>query len=46
MAVAGPNYECLFADVGTNGRVADGGLWKTSTFLKLLERGILGVPDW
>ena len=24
MAVAGPNYECLYADVGTNGRVADG----------------------
>ena len=24
MAVAGPNYECLYADVGTNGRVSDG----------------------
>ena len=44
MAVAGPNYECLFADVGTNGRVADGGVWNKCTFLKSLERGTLGVP--
>eukprot|EP00794_Sanderia_malayensis_P006829 gene6829-7596_t len=27
LAVAGPNYECLYADVGTNGRVSDGGVW-------------------
>jgi hypothetical protein len=26
MAVAGPNYESIYADVGTNGRVADGGV--------------------
>ena len=45
MAVAGPNYECLFADVGTNGRVADGGVWNKCSFLKSLERGSLGVPD-
>ena len=27
MAVAGPDYECLYADLGTNGRVSDGGVW-------------------
>ena len=27
MAVAGPNYECIYADVGTNGRISDGGVW-------------------
>ena len=26
MAVSGPDYECLYADVGTNGRVSDGGV--------------------
>ena len=45
MAVAGPNYECLFADVGTNGRVADGGVWNKCSFLKSQEGGTLGVPD-
>ena len=27
LAVVGPNYEGLYADVGTNGRVSDGGIW-------------------
>ena len=27
LAVAGPNYECLYADVGANGRCTDGGIW-------------------
>ena len=30
LAVAGPDYECLFADIGTNGRVSDGGVWNKS----------------
>ena len=25
MAVAGPDYQCLHADVGNNGRISDGG---------------------
>ena len=45
MAVAGPYYECLFADVGKNGRVADGSQWNKFSFLKSLEGGTLGVPD-
>lgn len=45
MAVTGPNFECLFADVGTNGRVADGGVWNKCSFVKSLESGTLGVPD-
>ena len=27
MAIAGTSYECLYADVGTNGRVNDDGVW-------------------
>ena len=31
MAIAGPEYKCLYADVGSNGRVNDSGIWsKTS----------------
>ena len=32
MAVIGPNYEVLWADIGTNGRAADGTIWHTSDF--------------
>ena len=44
MAVAGPNYKCLYADAGTNGRVSDGGIWNKALLLKTLERSI-GVPE-
>lgn len=27
MAVAPPDYKCLYADVGTNGRISDKGDW-------------------
>ena len=37
LAVAGPNYECLYADVGANGRCSDGGIWGTSSIAKLLD---------
>ena len=37
MAIAGPNYECLHADAGTNGRVNNGGVWYKCGFSKALE---------
>eukprot|EP00112_Aurelia_sp_Birch-Aquarium-sp1_P012113 Seg2545.3 transcript_id=Seg2545.3/GoldUCD/mRNA.D3Y31 product="hypothetical protein" protein_id=Seg2545.3/GoldUCD/D3Y31 len=37
LAVAGPNYECLYADVGTNGRVSDGGVWGKCSLAQKLE---------
>ena len=45
MAVAVPNYECLYADVGTNGRVSDGGIWNKTLLLKKLEECSIGVPE-
>lgn len=45
MALAGPDYECLYADVGTNGRVADGGVWNKCSSLKSLDDGTLPIPD-
>ena len=44
MAVAGPNYECLYADVGANGRCSDGGIWGNSSIAKLLDDDKLSVP--
>ena len=44
MAVAGPDYECLYADVGTNGRVSDGGVWNKCTLSQGIEDGSVSLP--
>ena len=44
MAIAGPNYECLYADTGTNGRVKDGSVWNKCGFSEALETQELSVP--
>ena len=36
LAVAGPDYECIYADIGTNGRVSDGGVWSKYNFSKAI----------
>ena len=45
LAIAGPNYECLYADIGTNGRCNDGGIWNKSSMLKAIENGSLSIPE-
>ena len=37
LAVFGPNYECLWADIGTNGRTPDGAIWRKSDLKELLS---------
>ena len=44
LVVAGPNYECLYADVGANGRYSDGRIWGNSSIAKLLDDDKLVVP--
>ena len=44
MAIAGPDYECIYADVGTNGHVSDGGIWNKSSFCKSIENGEINLP--
>ena len=44
MATAGSSYECLYADVGTNGRVNDGGASNKCGFSKALENQELSIP--
>ena len=39
MAVAGPNYECLYYDIGTNGRVNNDGVWNICSLSKALKEG-------
>lgn len=44
MAVAGPDYECIYADVGTNGRVSDGVVWNKCTLSQGTEDGSVYLP--
>ena len=44
MTVAGPDYECVYADVGTNGRVSDGGVWNKCGLTKATEDGTVDLP--
>ena len=44
MAVAGPDYECLYADVGTNGRISDGGVFNKCGLAKLIDDGTISLP--
>lgn len=40
MAVVNSNYEFIMADVGTNGRISDGGVFSNSSFGKLFQEKI------
>ena len=37
LAIAGPNYECLFADAGRNERMNDYGIWNKSSLRRARE---------
>ena len=44
MVVAGPDYEVLYADVGTNGRISDGGVWNKCSLLTGIDDGSIHLP--
>ena len=44
LIVAGSDYEVVWADVGTNGRVSDGGVLSRSKFGELLYENKLNLP--
>jgi hypothetical protein len=44
MAIANANYEFIYCDIGTNGRVSDGGVIENTTFYNKLLNGNLR-PD-
>lgn len=44
LGVADPNYCFLFADVGCQGRISDGGVLKNSMFWKKLQNNELHLP--
>ena len=44
MAVANSDYEVIYADIGGNGRVSDGGIWGDCTLRNGIENGTIGLP--
>ncbi|KAJ8913393.1 hypothetical protein NQ315_008786 [Exocentrus adspersus] len=44
MAIANANYEFIMCDVGTNGRVSDGGVLRNTKFYEKLVADTLKIP--
>lgn len=44
MAVVGPDAEFIFADVGCQGRISDGGVLRNTVFYQALESDRLNIP--
>ena len=45
LAIVGPNYECLYADIGSNGRLYDSDIRNNSDLQQKLENICLNIPD-
>lgn len=46
LGVADSNYNFIYADVGCQGRISDGGVFKHTSLYKNLEEKSLNVPGW
>jgi hypothetical protein len=44
MALVNSNYEFIFIDVGTNGRVSDGGVWGKCSMKQAIEKNDVSIP--
>ena len=44
LAVVDANYKFLYVDIGRNGRVSDGGVFRSSTLSEALESNSLNIP--
>eukprot|EP00111_Clytia_hemisphaerica_P003777 TCONS_00010849-protein len=45
LALVDHDYKFIFADVGCQGRISDGGVYRNCSFYKALESGNLGIPE-
>ena len=45
LAVVDADYKFIYIDVGCNGRISDGGVFKNSSLYRALEEGTLTIPS-
>lgn len=45
MGLVNSNSEFLMVDVGANGRISDGGVFKNTKFFKKMEKGEINLPE-
>ena len=45
MALVDANYRFIFADVGCQGRISDGGVYRNTEFYTALTEGKLNLPN-
>ena len=45
MVIAGPEYEFLYAGVGSNGRVNDSDIWNKVSLLQEIQDGSVNLSD-
>ena len=45
LATAGPEYECLYADVGSDGRVNDSGIWDKCSLFQAIDDRTVKLPE-
>ena len=45
MGVCDANYKFTFVDIGTNGRISDGGVFNKCPLARALEENTLGIPE-
>ena len=45
MTIAGPEYECLYADVGSNGRVNNSRIWNKTSLLQGTQDRSFMLPN-
>ena len=43
--LAGPGYECLYADVGSSGRVNNSGIWSKCSLLQVVDDSSINLPE-
>ncbi len=44
MAIVNAHYEFIYCDVGTNGRISDGGVISNTVFYEKLQNGSINIP--
>ena len=45
MAVVDANYRFIYVDIGSNGRISDGGIFRETSLCQMLEQKQLNIPQ-